>query len=339
MGGVGGASTSRLAGRGRARLAGGGARGAGRPAGAGGAGGVGERVRRRPSARRRRRSRSAGGEPLPHGLTVPGAGGAGSCGAGVGLVGLGERHAGHALHVAHPRHQRGDRRLALGAALELDGGRLIAPRSAVSRRRRPRRCRRCRRARRGRRPRACARERSRSACSQSKRAPASACTVPARSWASVWKSAYGLRLGRLAPPWRRSAALTWASSALRSLMTLLESDVAGEAGHDQGERAEEDERPDATGRASADGPRGALALRRGAQLRREEVDCSHEVSERWVGEKGRGGAGLRECTSPARHAWAYRRAADRPLDQANVSRYQSTMGSPANRPTSPPSAR
>ena len=34
-----------------------------------------------------------------------------------------------------------------------------------------------------------ARERSRSDCSQSKRALASACTVAARSWASVWKSA------------------------------------------------------------------------------------------------------------------------------------------------------
>ena len=67
-----------------------------------------------------------------------------------------------------------------------------------------------------------ARERSRRACSQSKRALASAWTVEARARATVWKSAYGLR-----PVARSTVASFWvlmsARLALRSFTTLVAS--------------------------------------------------------------------------------------------------------------------
>ena len=64
-----------------------------------------------------------------------------------------------------------------------------------------------------------ARERSRSVCSQSKRALASACTVLARSAVTVWKSAYGFSS---AARFTVSSflVLTAARVAWRSLMTL-----------------------------------------------------------------------------------------------------------------------
>ena len=163
-----------------------------------------------------------------------------------------------------------------------------------------------------------ARERSRSACSQSKREPARSRTVCTRALAAASKSAYGLSLATCAC----IACCCWATrsrSALRCLMVLS---VRTTPATPATQAASTPRTTNAPAPPLASGPTASSA---------DDLDAPR-VS---------GGRRLTALTPlVSAHARCVLNQVGRATlgPQVNVSRYQSTMSSPTNRPTRLPNA-